>query len=57
MAAHEVIASSARLRVLLEVGVLQVRARPSCGDVGIPGSGIGAEGLQEEPLLFCSSQP
>lgn len=32
-------------------------ARPSCGDVGIPGSGIGAQGLQEEPLLFCSSQP
>lgn len=55
--AQEAIARSAKLRVLLEAGVLQVRARPSCGDVGIPGSGIGAQGLQEEPLLFCSSQP
>lgn len=57
MTAQEATASSARLHVLLEVGMLQVRARPSCGDVGVPGSGIGARGLQEEPLLFCSAQP
>lgn len=57
MAAHEATASSARLDVLLEVGALQVGAHPSCGDVGIPGSGIGAQGLQEEALLFWSSQP
>lgn len=34
MTAQEATASSAGLRVLLEVGVLQVRARPSRGDVG-----------------------
>lgn len=55
--AQEAIASSERLCVLLEVGVLQVRTHPSCGNVGILGSGIGAQGLQEEPLLFLSSQP
>lgn len=53
MTAQEALASSAKLCVLLEVAVLQVRARPSCGDVGIPGSGVVLKVFRKS--LCCSA--